>query len=83
MSVTAKITRKGQVTIPRKIREKLKSEVVEFDIVKDQVIIRPLISVAGSLSAYAKRESIPFKEARERAWVETVQERHGKKTDRR
>lgn len=70
MSTTMKITRKGQVTIPHQIREKLGSEVIEFDIVNDQVIIKPQTSVAGSLSAYGKKESITFKEARERAWAE-------------
>jgi AbrB family looped-hinge helix DNA binding protein len=70
LSTTAKITQKGQVTIPRKIREKLRSEVIEFDIVNDQIIIRPLASVAGSLAAYGKKESLPFREAREKAWDE-------------
>ena len=54
-----------------------------FDIVKDQVIIRPLTSVAGSLSAYGKKKSIPFKEAREKAWDEMSTEKYGKKTGRR
>ena len=83
MSITAKITQKGQVTIPRKIRAKLGSEVVEFDIVKDQIILRPLPSVGGSLSAYAKKDSIPFKEAREKAWDEIAREKYGKKIGRR
>ena len=83
MSTAVKITQKGQVTIPRKIREKLGSEVVEFDIVKDQIIIRPLNSVAGALSAYGKKESIPFTEAREKAWDEISREKYGKKIGRR
>jgi AbrB family looped-hinge helix DNA binding protein len=83
MSTAVKITQKGQVTIPRKIREKLGSEVIEFNIVKDQIIIRPLASVAGSLSAYGKKESIPFTEAREKAWDEISREKYGKKTGRR
>lgn len=83
MSMTVKITQKGQVTIPRKIREKLRSEVIEFDVVKDQVIVRPLISVAGSLKAYAKKASVPFKEGREKAWEEMVHEKYAQKTHRR
>jgi AbrB family looped-hinge helix DNA binding protein len=83
MFTTVKITRKGQVIIPQRIREKLGSEVIEFDIVDDQVIIRPQPSVAGSLSAYGKKEPIPFKEARERAWTEISREKHDKKTGRR
>lgn len=83
MSITAKITQKGQVTIPRKIRDKLKSEVIEFAIIQDQVVIRPLQSVAGSLRAYGKKESLAFKKGREQAWEEIAQEKYGKKTDRR
>jgi len=81
MPITAKITKKGQVTIPRKIREKFNSEVIEFDILEGGVMIRPVKSVAGSLNSYAKK-MIPFKEEREKAWDEIVQERYGEKADR-
>ena len=83
MSMTAKITRKGQVTIPQRIREKLNSEIIQFDIVDDNVVIRPVKSVAGSLSSYAKKGLMPFKEAREKAWEEVVRGQYGEKTDRR
>jgi AbrB family looped-hinge helix DNA binding protein len=84
MTTIAKITRKGQVTIPRKIREKLNSEVVEFDVMEDNnIVLRPVKSVAGSLSSYAKRGAGSFREIRERAWEKVVGERYGKKADRR
>jgi len=81
MPITAKITKKGQVTIPRKIREKFNSEVIEFDILEGGVMIRPVRSVAGSLNSYAKK-MIPFKEEREKAWDEIIQERYGEKAGR-
>jgi bifunctional DNA-binding transcriptional regulator/antitoxin component of YhaV-PrlF toxin-antitoxin module len=81
MSITARITKKGQVTIPRKIRDKLKSEVIQFDIVEDDVVIRPVKSVAGSLKPYAKKGFIPFKEAKKKAWEEVVRRRYGEKAD--
>ena len=83
MPMTVKITSKGQVTIPRKIREKLGCEVIEFDIVQNNIVIRPVKSVAGSLKPYAKGGPISFKEAREKAWGEVVQGRYGKKINRR
>jgi len=82
MPITAKITKKGQVTIPRKIREKLNSEVIEFDILESGVMIRPVKSVAGSLNSYVKK-MIPFKEEREKAWEEIVREQYDEKTGRR
>lgn len=81
--ITAKITKKGQVTIPQKIREKLNSEVIEFDILENDVVIKPVKSIAGSLNSYAKRRAIPFKEEREKAWEDIVRERHDEKTGRR
>lgn len=83
MPTTAKITKKGQVTIPQKIRDKLGSEVVEFMILDDQILLKPVKSVAGILSKYSEKNPIPFREARERAWEEAVKERHDKKARRR
>jgi AbrB family looped-hinge helix DNA binding protein len=84
MPTIAKITRKGQVTIPRKIREKLNSEVIEFDVMEDNnVVLRPVKSVAGSLSDYAKKKPGSFAEIRGKAWEKVVREKYGKKADRR
>ena len=82
MAITAKITEKGQVTIPRKIREKLNSEVVEFEIVDDAVLIKPVRSVAGSLRAHSHKVPRSFEEAREEGWGEMVKEKYGKKSRR-
>ncbi len=70
------------MTIPRKIREKLGSEVIEFDIVQNNIVIRPVKSVGGSLKPYAKGGSTSFTEEREKAWDEVVQGRYGKKVNR-
>jgi len=83
MSITAKITKKGQVTIPQNIRKRLNSQVIEFDIVENSVMIRPVKSVAGSLNSYARKGEPSFKEERERAWEEAIEDRYGEKTDRR
>ena len=83
MPITAKITKKGQVTIPQKIRERLNSEIIAFDIVEGNILIRPVKSVAGSLSSYSRKGMMPFKEAREKAWKEVIRERYGEETNRR
>jgi len=59
MLTTTRITKKGQVTIPRKIRERLDSQIIEFAIVGNDIVIRPVKSVAGSLSSYAKKGGCP------------------------
>ena len=78
----SRVTKKGQVTIPKKIRDKLKSDAVVFVILDDKVILKPVISVAGALQKYA-RALIPFEEARENAWKEVAHERSRKGTGRR
>lgn len=83
MLTTAKITKKGQVTIPRKIRKRLDSQIVEFAIVGDDIVLRPVKSVAGSLRSFAKKKAVPFKEAREKAWGEATREKYGEEANRR
>ncbi len=53
MAYTAKITSKGQVTISKAIREKLKSEIIEFEEKHDHIEIRAVKGVAGALKSYA------------------------------
>ncbi|GEM_PF-531902 len=50
---TAKITRKGQITIPAKFRKKLETNVVEVEMEGDKIIIKPLKKLGGALSKYA------------------------------
>jgi AbrB family looped-hinge helix DNA binding protein len=76
MSVAAKITSKGQVTVPKIIRDLLDSNIVEFDVIGNDIIIRPVRSVAGSLSSYSDDKNISFKEVRDQVWSEAV---NGKK----
>lgn len=77
-----KITRKGQVTIPKKIRERLKASAVYFEVINDEVVIRAVKDAAGSLSEYAKnaQPDTTIKEMKDRAWEEAVHEKAGKKS---
>ena len=65
MIATAKITSKGQITIPKKIRMLFSTSIVEFSTTADnKVILSPVISVGGSLSKYSKKY-IPLSKARD------------------
>ncbi len=73
---TAKITRKGQLTLPKAIRDALKADVVRVILEQDgQVRIRPVEELAGSLEQYAERY-ISCESARNQAWSEAVNEKH-------
>lgn len=77
-----KITSKGQVTIPKEIREKLKTNAVYFEIKNDTVMVKPVRDAAGSLKEYAKnaKPGMSMKQMREIAWEEAVREKTGKKS---
>ncbi len=81
-TVAVKITSKGQVTIPKEIRERLNSNTVYFEIVGDTIVVRSVKDEAGSLSEYAgnvKRGS-SMKKMKEKAWEEAVHEKSRKKS---
>jgi AbrB family looped-hinge helix DNA binding protein len=78
-TAAVKITRKGQVTIPKEIRDKLKSSAVYFEVRDDVVIMKPVRDAAGSLSEYARnvRRHESMKQMKQRAWEEVVREEKG------
>lgn len=78
-TAAVKITSKGQVTIPKEIRNILGSDIVEFELIDGNVFVRPVKSVGGSLKRYAK-EYIPLEEIRDSVWEQVAHERTGKKT---
>lgn len=81
-TAAVKITRKGQVTIPKEIREKLRANTVFFEVADDVVMIRPVRDAAGSLSEYAGKgkPGVSMKQMRDGAWEAAVREKTGKKS---
>jgi AbrB family looped-hinge helix DNA binding protein len=75
-----KITQKGQVTIPKRIRDKLNATSVYFEVVNGEVVVRPVRDAAGSLSEYARKvkPGLSIKQMKDRAWEEAVHEKAGK-----
>jgi len=73
---TARISSKGQVTIPKKIRDYLDSETVIFDLRDGIVVLQPVRDAAGVLHKYA-RQTKPddFKKLREKAWEDALLEK--------
>lgn len=76
-----RITRKGQVTIPKQIRERLRANAVYFEVVNEEVVVRAVRDAAGSLSEYAKnvQPGVSVQEMKDRAWEEAVHEKTRKK----
>ena len=53
---TAKITKKGQVTIPAEFRKKLKGNVVKIEMEGDRIIIQPYRKFGGIFHKYAIKD---------------------------
>lgn len=78
MTYTATITSKGQITIPRLVRQALKTTTVEIEIKGEEVILRPVQSVAGSLARYATQTAEDFSAIRNNVWQEVADEKTGR-----
>jgi AbrB family looped-hinge helix DNA binding protein len=81
-TAAVKITRKGQVTIPKEIREKLKANAVYFEVEDDTVMVKPVRDAAGSLREYAGnvKPGASMRQVKEKAWEVAVREKTGKKS---
>lgn len=76
LAKTVKVSSKGQITLPRKVREALGTEYVRIVLVDSHVHIEPVREPAGMLSHHARRRIDPAK-ARDIAWSEAMIEKHG------
>jgi bifunctional DNA-binding transcriptional regulator/antitoxin component of YhaV-PrlF toxin-antitoxin module len=72
---TAKVSSKGQITLPREARAALGTDHVRIVCAQGEVRIEPVNDVAGSLARYGKKK-IAFRVARDRAWGAVVREKH-------
>lgn len=72
---TAKVSSKGQITLPREVRKSLGTDLVRIVSGKDGVRIEPISDVAGSLARYVKKRR-PFRVEREQAWDAIVREKY-------
>ncbi len=73
MEAIAKITSKGQVTIPKKMRDMLGSDVVRFKVEGERIVLEPVRDLGGVFRKYA-RGRIPFEKEREIAWEKVASE---------
>lgn len=72
---TAKISSKGQITLPAAFRAALKTSYVRMVANGEVLRIEPVKELAGRLRAYAKPGK-GFAAERERAWAKAMREKH-------
>lgn len=72
---TLKISKKGQITLPRYMRDALGSERVRVTLINKHIRLEAVKSVAGSLSGYAK-PSIEPEDETHAAWDAAIKDKH-------
>jgi len=70
-----KMSPNGQITLPKRVRERLRSQVVRIVADDDTVKIEAARDLAGSLREYAQPLLTPD-DAKETAWAEAMCEKH-------
>ena len=67
---TLSIGSKGQITLPKKIRDLFNSNTVVLEVVdSNHVVISPVSDVGGIMSNYAKKTNLTFDEVRNLAYL--------------
>lgn len=71
-TATATVTSRGQVTLPRVVREAIgDSKAIEFQVNGNIITIQPIPDMAGGLAKYAKGKPVlPLSEIRDLVWGE-------------
>ncbi|MEM3846351.1 MAG: AbrB/MazE/SpoVT family DNA-binding domain-containing protein [Candidatus Parvarchaeota archaeon] len=75
---TAKITIKGQITIPAKYRKKLNVRVVKVTMENNEIILKPIKELGGILNKYAFKDT-PINEImnlEKEAFIDAVKEKY-------
>lgn len=69
-SQTLSIGPRGQITLPKKIRDLFKSNTVILELVDNEhVMISPAPDVGGAISDYNKKTDLTFEEVRNFSWI--------------
>ncbi|MFQ5709494.1 MAG: AbrB/MazE/SpoVT family DNA-binding domain-containing protein [bacterium] len=74
-----KISSKGQISIPAEIRKKLSTSILEIQLDKDRIILKPshsILSLGGTLRKYSKnKETNRIGQEDETAWKAHIQKK--------
>ncbi len=72
MSKTISIGPRGQITLPKKLRDLFKTNSITLELIDDKhAIISPVEDVAGGLAEFGKKTNLSFEEIRNKSWSES------------
>jgi len=73
-----KVSSKGQITLPKAVRDLLRTEVVRIVVENGGIRIEPVRDVGGSLGKYAKKY-VPLEKARDIAWEGATRDKYARR----
>ena len=72
----ATVTSRGQVTLPRAVREILgNSKTVEFEVVGNVITLHAVPDMSGCFADYVNMADLPFSEIRKQVWSEVARDK--------
>jgi len=75
-SKTLSIGPRGQITLPKKLRDLFKSDSITIEIIDDKhAMISPVPDIGGIISEFQKITDLSFEEIREQAWIDSEENR--------
>lgn len=70
ISKTLSIGARGQITLPKKLRDLFKTNAVVLELVDNQhAVISPVPDVGGAVAQFKKETDLTFDEIRNNAWI--------------
>lgn len=70
---TLTISPKGQIVLPKKVRNFLNTNIITLEVNdNNQVIISPIHDVGGALASYKRDTNLSFQQIRDQAWNNSV-----------
>ncbi|WP_341756178.1 MULTISPECIES: AbrB/MazE/SpoVT family DNA-binding domain-containing protein [unclassified Candidatus Tisiphia] len=70
---TLTISSRGQIVLPKKVRDIFKSNIVTLEVNENnQLIISPVCDLGGTLSIYKKDSEISFDGIRQQSWFDST-----------
>lgn len=80
ISKTLSIGPRGQITLPKKLRDLFKTNTIVLELVDNQhAVISPVPDVGGAISEFKKETNLSFEEIRNNAWLDSTKTREDHK----
>lgn len=76
ISKTLSIGPRGQITLPKKLRDLFKTNTIVIELVDNQhAMISPVPDIGGSISEFKRETDLSFDEIRDKAWMDSTKEK--------